>query len=341
MNTVSNSVEERFSQRHDVREALHTLKTAVSDFGADVAQLAPGPYDGVLFALNDTPKEKRAGIIVLEEPPQGYTDAQRKFAHSTLLGRHFQYAGTGLEYAFTDREPQFTSSRLVEAHIPWGAPIEKTGRAAIQVAFDQRRGDMSLEDGMNSLWSEHQPRIEAAFTLLRRMQDETDNLLGKLELNPAIQPTAFIARWDIVGSTEMALKKPGIYQAYVDHTKRAFKDIMQSTGHSIDELGDGQNLMIPIKPHVMFDVVSQRVMLHNTVLPLVQRLMAAHESVATLYPELSPRALFAISMGNVFTDDEGLLTGEPLYEASRGIKSLKKGETLALTPSVKNIELVN
>jgi len=337
---VSISTEERFSERHDVREALHTLKHAVGDFGADIAQLAPGPYDGVLFALNDTPDQKKAGIIVLEEPPQGYSDTQRKFAHSTLLNRHFEYAGTGLESAFTDTRPQFTSSRLVEAHIPWGAPVQKTGRAAVQVAFDQRRGDMSLEDGMNKLWNEHQPRIEAAFTPLRRIQENTDNLLGKLELNPAVQPNAFVARWDIIGSTEMALKKPGVYQAYVDHTKRAFKDIMKSTGHSVDELGDGQNLMIPIKPHMMFDVVAQRVMLSGMVLPLVDRLMSTHTAIAALYPELSPRALFAVSMGNIFPDDEGLLTGEPLYEASRGIKSLKRGETLALTPSVKSIELV-
>jgi hypothetical protein len=187
---------------------------------------------------------------------------------------------------------------------------------------------------MDSIWEHHAPLIAEASLPLRRIQNETEFFLGKMELNPATQPNAFAILWDITGSTEIALTKPGPYQAYLDHWKQEIARVMERSNYDVFDTGDGQNLILPFGKNSPFDRSALRRMRDTIVLPLTNALIVTHEHVATQYEEtISPTVRFAVSMGNVYPDYQNQKTGLLLYEAARSLK--RPDGVLTISPSAK------
>ncbi len=327
---MSTPIEERFVTRPDVAGARHSLDTSIAALGRAVAELSPS-VDGALYVVKEKHYPDDVGVISHWNAPR-LSKEQATFAKRNIFNRRIQLTGTALEQSLEDRSPLFTQSAMQpERHMTWGAGL---GNAAVQIAFDVRNGTLPSNDEMGAIWEHHAPLIAEASLPLQRIQDETKNFLGKMELDPATQPNAFAIRWDITGSTEMALTKSGPYQAYLDHWKREITRVMERSDHDVFDLGDGQNLILPFGRNSPFDTSALRRMRDTIVLPLTNALIATHEHVATQYDgTLAPKARFAVSMGNVYPDDSNQKTGLLLYEAAR---SLKRPEgVLTISPSAK------
>ena len=326
-------VEQRFVTRPDVIAARQTLDTSMAHFSHDIAQLSPA-YDGALFAVPDPHYPNDLGPISHALPERVRRD-QARFSKQNLFNRRIQLAGTALQQSLEDRSPLFTQSAMQpERHMTWGAGLSKTGRAAIQVAFNVHQGTLPSNDEMDELWARHAPLITEAFQPLQHIQDETENFLGKLELDPATQPNAFAIRWDVIGSTEMAFTKLGPFQAYLDHWKREVHRVMAESQHTVYDLGDGENLILPLERTNPFDTITLRRMRDTVVLPLAQTLVSRHEEVARQYlGTLNPEVRFAVSMGNVYPSDTNKETGLLLYEAARSMK--RPDGILTISPSAR------
>lgn len=331
---MSAPIEERFVSRPDVVVARHSLDTSIAALGRDIATLSPS-FDGALYAVKEDHYPDDVGVISHWNAPR-LSKEQATFAKRNVFNRRIQLAGTALQQSLENREPLFTQSAMQpERHMTWGAGL---GNAAVQIAFDVRNGILPSNDEMDAVWEHHAPLIAEAALPLQQIQDETDNFLGKMELDPATQPNAFAIRWDVIGSTEMALTKSGPYQAYLDHWKREIARVMDRSDYDVFDLGDGQNLILPFGRNNPFDTTALRRMRDSIVLPLTNALIATHEQVAAQYNDtFRPEARFAVSMGNVYPDHTHQKTGLLLYEAARSLK--RPDGVLTISPSAR-IELV-
>jgi len=325
-------IERRFVEVPEVVEARHTLHRALAYFHQNVTDVTEAS-DGLVLAIRDDRYPDDIGVISAIMPEKGSRE-QKKFNKDNIELRRIQLAGTALGESLGERHPLFIQSAMQpERHMTWGTQLNTDDVAAIQIAFDVERGTLPSNDEMSSIWSDHQARLNNAYQPFERIKQQTPNILGRLELAPPTAPNAFVLRWDITGSTAMAQSRPGTYQAYLDHWKRDVHKVLEHTEHSMSDIGDGQNLIIPLAGRNPFDTDGLRYLRNQTVLPLAHRLIDRHDLIAAQYDSLSPKARFAIGLGNVSNDDMNQKTGPVLYEVARSLK--RPDGAITISPSAQ------
>jgi len=328
-------VERRFVELPEVVEARHTLDQALANLQQDLSKLTTAS-DGVIFAIRDEHYPDDIGVIS-DVKSEESSRQQKNFSKHNVEFRRIQLAGTALSESLGERNPIFIQSAMQpERHMTWGTRLNAEREAAIQIAFDVERGILPSNDEMNSLWSDHQASLNHAYQPFERIKQQTPNILGRLELAPPTTPNAFALRWDITGSTAMALSQPGTYQAYLDHWKRDVHKALGNTEHSMSDIGDWQNLIIPLAGRNPFYIDGLRYLRDHTVLPLAHRLMDNHDLIAAQYDSLSPKARFAIGLGNVSNDDMNQKTGPVLYEVARSLKRPDGAITISQSAKLGN-----
>lgn len=318
----------------------------------DLAEVSPS-FDGIVYFAKDQWHEDNASAVVTVQPDS--TNEERfKFYKEEIANHRVDLNATALGEGLMLREPAFLSSRMNPGRhvtITHRTIVDDKLTGGLQTAFNTEYGPVpDSTKAINQVWDKHKGVVHdvaAAFEefsgkLAKDFRSEQYASIGDvLELDPPTTPNAFTISWDLRGSTLLALKKFGPLRNYLLDTKRGFKEETLSLDDYYHDQGDGQDIALWLpKIGEGFDRANKQEVRRfgkAKVLPLIERLLSVHESIAKDYPDLKPHATFAIGLGYVEHDIHDARTSGAFWAASKVMKASQPDATVLYAPSAREI----
>jgi len=329
MNTpVSHPEYSRFMTAPQTLSLLSEAKAALRPFNNDLASESTS-FDGTVYYALDKKHTQSANTVLSLDAP-AVASERLDFRHNTIDNHRIDLGATALGYSLNLRYPEFVQSRMNPTrHMTWAHPtFTREGlNGGIQLAFSVDSGDLPSNDALDTIWKHHADTIDEVINDIDALARSTESLGDSLELLPPATPNAYIVRWDIVNSTELATTKHyGALRSYQDTWQAALRQATTPLHSTLINEGDGQNIVIPFPLSVdPADFTDIRLFGTKTISPLIAQLEQQHAQIARLYPDLHPRIRLAIGLGHLEADAQGKFTGPAMWEVGSLMK--RSGET--------------
>lgn len=318
---------ERFSHRRDVTGALSTISESVAAFHDDLSRLTPA-YDSMVV-FSHTPKEV-AAFPVAHHDAEGVSTSRHTFRDSAILGHRVLLTGTALGETLkqSTATPHYKASKinLLAPQVTYTHPLflHASEVGAIQHSFTAPEGKETLDDlpeEAELIFLANKNRRELAHTSegLARLQalgKELGSLAIGLELKEPIAPNAYIIRWDINGSSAMALddRQPAL-DAYTNQVHLFLQDLAESHESAIySDQGDGAYIIIRTDDALdTYDASSLARYREVVATPLLTDLQRGIATIGRHYADLSPRVQISSDFGFVEPNGIGRLKSRTMF----------------------------
>lgn len=319
----------------DAGEALGALNEEISN-------ASPTNEGIVLFTPDDFHVGSANAVLSLD----GHNTAAEtlRFRKENIDGHRIVLGSTAVGYLMGRPRPEFRQSRMSPEDITWGGTYrDQKGKAhTVQAVFSMHEGgDLPNEDDMARLWQRYLPDVAEAVSLVNQVVPEGESLSTALELLPPVTPNAYVVRWDSVGSSRIATTdRYGSYASYRGKWLSTVDQILRAYPHATNNQGDGQNIALWL--HGIDVNVDPEIRQYGTqtVMPIIEKLEAAHRALAAQYPDFSPRIRIGVGLGHLEEGYDAEKTGPVLWEVADLMKQSPEAH-LHMTQAAKNALLWN
>lgn len=345
----------RFIHQQETIDTLGMAQTRLDSLNYDIDDLAfrdnpksnNHPYEGaVLFSVDSRPTDRASAL--LHSPSYGMNrDDRLNYFKNNIQGRRIILSQSALKASLDDGEMNhyqtFHDSKMnYGKQMVWAQPLVHGGEniAAVQLAFTlnhRQSWNAQSNDDVDKIWEKHQRPMAEVARGLAALAVKTSSLSKSLEIMPPVTPNAFVIQWDVVNSRSDALN--GNYakqEAYLETWKAAREDITKELGATILDRGDGEFIILPFEHMDLYNTPAIRRYSKREIIPIIDQLVEKHAEIAQQYlPELFKRINVTVGAGNIEEDQDGLPTGQVLYE----LKNLADSSTksLVFSPAAKKI----
>ena len=193
------------------------------------------------------------GVTLAIANPGSVTEGTLAFQGKNVTGRKIDLEVAAVGETLNGTKPELGESTMNPNHLVAGRRLhEVAGNAALQLAFSAQHQPSTEQ--LATLWDYFQPLIDKIpgplETIHNTLAKTSDiSLADALAAQPPTPPNAFIVTWDISNSTEQAATNYGQLDQTLSLLNHSIQQITPSYGRRvIQDLGDGQNIIIPIPP---------------------------------------------------------------------------------------------
>lgn len=171
------------------------------------------------------------------------------------------------------------------------------------------------------MWQHY--RDDIAHSLQPLATYDTPSIADEHRALAPVTPNAYVIKWDIANSSQSVASNYGDFRHFLTTFEYALSALVPYHGGVVTSFtGDGQNIVIrfpgDIDPN---DHVAIATFGHTTVLPLIDKIQRAHESL-TIHYRPTMRLNIALGLGHVETSQHGEITGPIFWQLSTRLKSL-------------------
>jgi len=197
------------------------------------------------------------GIAIQQEPSHKFTPPDRSddihiFTKKNIVQHRVDInpSTTTVGQTFDTHQSLLSPSLMnPDGHVVWGAYMAPAGdseAAVLQLAFDKSQTSPS-EKALADIWKQYEKTIEEATESLILANRDRSSLSNDLLLHMPVTPNAFVIKWDITKSTEMAHRQYPLFRQYIDELEQRINRLVEDYGGRIVSYnGDGQNIVVDL-----------------------------------------------------------------------------------------------
>lgn len=285
----------------------------------------------VLFAIDGHSRTASAITTVETNTPIG--DERHRFRRDNIDNHVIDLAatafGSSLKVLGADQNKVswFEKSHMnPDVHMTWlPRPItdKEITIAAPQLAFNVHSGDIPNQTQLERIYNAHKPALEEIAYAFRGFEQQSGPLKHTLELDRPTTPNSFIIRWDLKGSTQLAVGPlEPILSNYLSDWKSIIKNSIDNNVRATIDGGDGQNIIIDIPDYVkLADPTSVKIFYNDAIQPILRALQSRHKLLSREYIELgSPSLTLAAEAGYVDRSREDYIDDAILWRVADKLK---------------------
>jgi hypothetical protein len=275
----------------------------------DLATVSPS-FDGIVYFAVDRWHRNNASAVATVQPQS--SDAERFAFYKEKIAHHrVDLGATALGQGLRLAEPELLRSRMnPDHHVTWThrSVVDDKLAGGLQVAFNTTYGPAPSDTRtLTEVWNKHKGTVDEVAHTFAQFSKEVPSVGDVLDLYAPATPNAYVASWDLRNSTALALGRYGALRNYLLDTKNLFSHLTQDVATYTHDTGDGQDISfwLPETSEVFdrADRTSIRKFGQQAVLPLVERLLEAHDNLAREdYQDSTPQINFVIGLGYVEHD---------------------------------------
>ncbi|MFZ1812198.1 MAG: hypothetical protein WAU02_01565 [Candidatus Saccharimonadales bacterium] len=264
----------------------------------------------------------RDDAVALSSVEAAVAEDRLEFVRSAIEGHRVDLNASTLGTTFTTHISKIEKSRMNTDHLTWGGYIDLPNdhEAVVQLAFVKNRA-LPTPTQLDKIWSKH--RSEIAHSLIALTTYDTVSIADEHRTLVPVTPNAFVIKWDLANSSQTVATAYGDFRHFITTFEYALSALVPYHGGTIASFtGDGQNIVIRLPGDI--DPNDQHAIAtfgHDTVLPLIDKIQRAHESLAAHYPVIM-RLNLALGLGHIETSQHGEVTGPIFWKLSSKLKSL-------------------
>ena len=326
----------RFSQNPEVRATLADIHEALTPLSHDLDIPA---FNGLSVYGLDTHYAGTAATLVSVDAPQAAAE-RNDFRVQNIDNHRISLAHTAFGENLKLKHPEFiVSSMKPEQHLTWAnrLTVDNDTIGGVQFVYDYQDNLLPGNDQLEKIWDAHRTTLSEVGRAVLALDQKTTSLADSLEILPPITPNAYVVRWDIENSTQIALSPDyGALQSYQRHWRQSLSELAHDMQATTLDQGDGQNIIISLPPRLNpHDQTELRLFATRHIQPFIEKMQRAHRTIAESYDDIQPTIRIAIGLGAVEIDLQHTLNGPVLWETS----SLRKDDTpgsILLTPAARN-----
>lgn len=323
---------ERFSTRRDVTRAISTISEATTGLNAELSQLAP-TYDSVVV-FSHVDGEPIATPVAHLDATTDVDPSRHDFRNKAIIGRRVLLSGTALGETLQKptSAPRYKASRINHTYpqATFTHPLFHDQRkvGALQYSFTPTHEDEPLDlpdvSELKPLAKHHErelAHVARAMERLHILSREFGSLALGLEFEESVAPNAFIVRWDVTGSSRLALgDKHAALDAYTNQVHRYIKTLTEAYrasdgAESYSDQGDGAYVILPLGSETNpYDKKSLKQYRATTGAQFLTSLNHGIAAIGRHYEDISPRIRITSSFGFVEANSIGRLKSKAMYE---------------------------
>jgi hypothetical protein len=307
------------------------LESAIKPLVEDLSSI-PSLNSAVLFALD--PWHLRSAGAVAQVYAPDRPDETQDFTKKNIQGHRVDTnpSTTTVGKTFESHQSQFNPSLMnPDEHVVWGAytaPAGDNQAAVLQLAFDKLKA-LPSEKTLAEVWKQYEKSISEATESLIRANIDRMSLSNDLLLDTPVTPNAFIIKWDVTKSTEMAHRQYPLFRQYLDELEQYINFLVEAfEGRIVSYNGDGQNIVVDLPTSInRNNPVEIGVFGQSTAAPLVNAIVKANAKISHSYAALKPHIRVGLGLGHVELSEKGENTGLVFWETAEAIESLPRDYT--------------
>lgn len=279
----------------EVQASIQPLVDNLGDF--------PGLVGAGLY-MRDGFRSDTLDVVSIVDAP-GASEELQEFNRECVLPRRIGVRTSAAGRALTSGHSGVSRSVMnPEKHVVFNSymRIGLRGSAVLQLAVDSTEHTVDL-DRLEKIGE--QLRVEDVKDAVRELRKSVRlggyvSLGDEMELDVPVTPNAFVAMWDVAGSTDMVNDSYGPFSNYYQNLGLSVMEIAERHGAKVvAQKGDGQNVVLPLPAHVdSNDPRSIAEFGKRSALPLVGDIRAANRVIGSRYMP-SPDIRVGLSVGFV------------------------------------------
>lgn len=306
----------------DATRLTAEANTLLQPLHDDLADFSPS-FDGIVYFAVDQWHKDNASAVATVQPDSSDVD-RFDFYKKNIQHRRVDLGATALGLGLQLKEPELLKSRMnPDHHTTWTQRVIVDNNVAggVQTAFNTTYGAAPESTRMIELiHKKHSSAITEVAQAFHALSLEVPSIGDMLELLAPATPNAYIASWDLRHSTPLALHHYGTLRNYLLDTKNTFNHLTTDTSTYVHDTGDGQDISIWLPDNSQnFDRANSsdiRAFGKHAVLPLIAKLLEAHDDIARDYSDITPRIEFVVGLGYVEHDRYDGRTSQAFWEVA-------------------------
>lgn len=310
--------------RQELESAIKPLVEGLSNI--------PSLNGAVLFALDPWHLRSAGAVAQIYAPDR--TDKLHEFTMNNIQGHRVDTnpLTTTVGKTFESHRSQLSPSLMnPDEHIVWGAymsPVEDSRAAVLQLAFDKLKV-LPSEKSLTDAWKQYEKTITEATESLIRANIDRMSLSNDLLLDTPITPNAFIIKWDVTKSTEMAHQQYPLFRHYLGELQQHINLLVEAFGGRIVSYnGDGQNIVVDLPTNInRNNPVEIGLFGERTAARLVNAIVKANTKISHSYPALKPHIRVGVGLGHAELSNMGEDTGLIFWDTTEATESLPRDYT--------------
>lgn len=333
-------------QRERYEDAVQLSKEAslsLQPLHDDLAAVSPS-FDGIVYFAIDRWHRNNASAVATVQPQS--SDTERFAFYKEKIAHHrVDLGATALGQGLRLAEPELLRSRMnPNHHTTWAhaSVVDDTLVGGLQVAFNTSYGPAPTDThAITQIWNKHEKTVDEVANAFAQFSKEVPSIGDVLELYAPATPNAYIASWDLRGSTALALGRYGTLRNYLLDTKNVFSHLTKDIATYTHDTGDGQDISFWLpETSDTFDRADPahiRAFGRSAVLPVVEELLKAHNSLAHEdYQDIEPHINFVVGLGYVEHDRYDGRTSQEYWKVADEHKK-HPANTISFTDTARSL----
>lgn len=301
-----------FSRRADnllkVTQMANGAADTLKPINDDVAELSDRGFAGTL--LFNIGQKYADSLTSLDSPGADLPIDINEYRKSKIDGRRIDLGASALGDVYYEHlksknnSSLFKHSRMNPEHMTLSrfTTTDDKITGGLQWAFDKRYGELLPDQRrFNSVWSKHEPVLTEIMAEFKKLDEPNSPLGNKLELLPPITPNAFIIRWDVKFSTELATgDSQAAFNNYLTDINNFTDNLLGTMKHSVVDAGDGQNIVIYLPKSVDGNNASSIAEFgKRNINVVISEFTRGQNEIGLAYQDINPQIKIAIALDHV------------------------------------------